>query len=412
MTRPEDERSLQKRPDLIPDQLLRGGLIEGQIGEPQQSMDRMILGHLDRVALLAARGDTARERAMYIFNPDSRLLINYTSRRHFNPAFSGLFADIVELDEEGNPRHGVSVINPFQTSTGFVEVSVGQNQHGFTPSHVDIKVDNVDPQSIVPPNIETAELLSMLNQDPISENESLEDFLKRTDVRREAIKRNIPDSQLTEPTWDFTTQALRSITNPNLQLIIADRDVESLVQASKEVGLYPIHITTDQLIALYTNNYEGLHRNENPDFSFADFNLWSRAGIFPEMATQKADEPGVITYDPFIIPGTPNLIQPDYRKVSGIRSVFLKDIFDELFVGMGGVNNFRTGKKPSFSILENVEVLEENEDSPPIEKRRPGYYQQYLQPSSPQSVKDYTDWLRKVKLDMALAFYLRGLSKI
>lgn len=92
----------------------QGGLIVAAVSSAEPSMDRIIGGHLANIAMLESRGDTVPERPLYVFNPDTRILINYALRRpkDKDPAKTGLFADVVELSEEGKPRHGVSVINP------------------------------------------------------------------------------------------------------------------------------------------------------------------------------------------------------------------------------------------------------------------------------------------------------------
>ena len=156
-----DERHLPVSANLVSqlEPLKRGGLIEQFVGEPERSMDRMIQVHLDKVALLEARGDKAPERPIYIFNPDSRLLISY-AMRHIegdtdnNSPRSGLFAEVVELDEEGKPKHGVSIVNPFETATGFIQTEIGDNPYGFAPSNLRIEVD--DPFSISTPNLSIA----------------------------------------------------------------------------------------------------------------------------------------------------------------------------------------------------------------------------------------------------------------
>lgn len=85
------------------EQYKAGGLINHALGAPERTMDGLIQSHLERTALLEARGDTAPERPMYVFNPDNRLLVNYSLRRDSKADRSGLFAEIVELDEEGHP---------------------------------------------------------------------------------------------------------------------------------------------------------------------------------------------------------------------------------------------------------------------------------------------------------------------
>jgi hypothetical protein len=177
------------------DRVKAGGLIESAAGGLERSMDSLVQGHLAQVAMLEARGDTAPERPFYIFNPDTGLLINYAYRHDEDPAKTGLFADVVELDEDGKPRQGVSVVNPFQGTNGFINVNVGENSHGFTPSFTTFEFDPDDPLNRVPPNIETANLLALLGQDAIAQDESLEDFVKRRESERATFRAKVGQYQ-------------------------------------------------------------------------------------------------------------------------------------------------------------------------------------------------------------------------
>lgn len=46
-----------------------------------------------------------------------------------------------------------------------------------------------------------------------------------------------------------------------------------------------------------------------------------------------------------------------------------------------------------------------------VEKQAHGDYMQVPVGEDPQNIKEYTNWLRKVRLDMALTLYLRGLNQ-
>ncbi len=304
------------------DRLREGGLISHALSGPERSMDRMISGHLERVAILQARGDTIPERPMYVFNPDSRLLIKYSLRRDTNPARSGLFAEVVELDEKGKPRHGIGVVNPFKTNTGFIQVAVGDNPHGFAPSFVETKIDSDDPLSTVPPNIATADLLAMLSAEPIAENEKIEEFLARTDDKRAEMRQKA--EQRYDSHYTGTSQGLTGETNPYINLIISDRDLTPLQSASREAGLFPISITVSQLIESYKyiSQTPAKGRIES-DFSFD-------SGIWIPMGTRKDSTPGVITFD-YYDPTPQKVLSREEHRIKGDRLVAAIDIVNGLY---------------------------------------------------------------------------------
>jgi len=372
------------------DRLREGGLISRALSGPERSMDRMISGHLERVAILQARGDTIPERPMYVFNPDSRLLIKYSLRRDADPARSGLFAEVVELDEKGKPRHGVNVVSPFKTNTGFIQVAVGDNPHGFPPSFVETKIDSDDPLSMIPPNIATADLLAMLSAEPIAENEKLEEFLARTDKKRTELRQKAEQRHRAQ--YIGTTQGLTHETNPYVHLIISDRDTTVMESASREAGLFPFHLTGDSLIEIYTfiSQKTTAKKNFESNFSFKS-RLWMPMGVVADST------PGVITYD--------NLLEPE-SKVEGHKNFggqyfrAIREIIDGL------VNN-----NPVFAQLRNDGFPEGVFDGK-VNKLRNGYYRQGIDFTSSGSMKEYADWLRKTRLDLALTLYFRGLSEV
>lgn len=391
----EGEQSLQRRPDLIPEEILRGGLVEGAVGEPERSMDGMIGRHLDRIALLSARGDTAPERPIYIFNPDSKLLIKYALRRDENPARSGLFADVVELDKDGKPRYGVSTGNPFQSKAGFVEVSVGDNPHGFTPSHIDLKLDSDDPLSMVPPNIHTAELISMLNTEPILNDETLEEFLKRTEARRAELRQQAVLQQTERYTG--TTQGLASSTNPYLHLIISDRDMTSVDRASRELGLFPIVLSMEELLETHAFLSKLFASNDAKSHMYS----FTRGWLGEQMPTrQQSYTPGIITFDYTSKWGSIDATNPLEHGIEGNRVVETIGIINKL-----------THHNPVFAQVRN-EAYHPDWSKDGVRKILNGMYKHVIDPQDADNMKNYTDWLRKAQLDMALTFYLRGLSQL
>lgn len=392
----EGEQSLQKRTDLIPTHILKGGLIEAVVGEPERRMDGIVKRHLDRVALLQARGDTSPERPVYIFNPDSRLLINYSLRRDENPDCSGLFAEIVELDEEGKPRHGVGMVNPFRTEGGFLQVDVGDNLYGFTPSSIDMKLDSENPLDAVPPNISTADLMSMLSAEPVAEDEKLDGFLARTRTERDKIRGKVELWQRIH--YAGTNQRLSKATNHSLHLILSDRDTRPLADASRELGLFPIQITITELI----EKYRALHsyfKEETPRgeslFSFRFRNWLTEDEKLPMGADYT---PAFVTFDYF---------EPGEREK--VISVLNNIIVERVPVAFGLFDNL-IENNPVFAYLSNENFQPEYDA--PVKRLKHGFYIASIDPADAQKMKEYKDWLRKVKLDMALTLYLRGLSQL
>ncbi len=415
MTEPNNNLPIPKDVSAQLEQMKAGGLIEAQIGGPERSMDRMIDSHLGTVAMLEARGDMAPERPLYIFNPDSGLLINYALRRNQDSAKSGLFADVVELDEKGKPRHGVSVANPFATSTGFINVSIGDNRYGFAPSHIDMKLDSDDPLQTMPPNIETADLLAMLNQEPIPADESVADFTRRRQTERDEFRAKVLEQQRRH--YLGTHQSFGEFTNPDMHLIIADRDEAEaalLAEASREVGLYPLLVTGDEVLDHFINvkrllgapdelgeSIPELLRSTHPDlFKWLGTNAVSFVTI--DLAAEKRSDNGSPPRDITINLPRPVWGLDDEGKIQWAdqsRSVELIKFTEAIL-----------GRSPTFARLINQTW------SPDIDKvikdAHGSYTQVPVNPRNPDNLREYTDWLRKVRLDMALTLYLRGLNQL
>ena len=399
------------------EQYKAGGIIEHALGAPEQSMDRMIQGHLGEVALFEARGDNTPERPMYIFNPESRLLINFALRRSAVDFRSGLFADVVELGEDGKPRQGVSAVNPFQTSTGFIRVAVGENQRGFAPTHVDLKLDSNNPLDVVPPNLAAADLIALLTNEPIAENETVQQFLKRTSAEREEQRAKVRRSN--EYRYMPTDQGLSELTNPFVHWIISDRDVSALAEASRAVGLFPLVITVDALIGARRT----LHKAGGVD----EFDLRSGSWISRSKLYEEADSiPAFITFD-YASDTRQDSETGRERTVQAIEGNYQ---YNRLELAKKTVEQL-VANNPVFTVLSNPGLNEEVgttgfggrvfsqeeieidlANMRLIEKRRHGLYEQAIKPDDEGSMKEYTDWLRKVKLDFALTLYLRSLSQL
>ena len=188
-----------------------GGIIDHAIGDGSASVDTLVNQHLGNISLWDARGDQKPERPMYLLNPINRLLMVYSRRKDNNPARSGLFAEVVTLDAQGKPIHGVDVVNPFDNGR-VIPVAVKDNDSGFAPSHFEIRSEDSD--NMVPPNLEIATLQNMLKAEPIDPSESLEDFLRRNEAERSKISYSSETTSRTQ--FRGTMQGLSERTNPNL----------------------------------------------------------------------------------------------------------------------------------------------------------------------------------------------------
>lgn len=398
MPRKDDERSIVPRQGVDIERLKEGGLISEVVGPPEKSMDGMVQRHLDRVALLQARGDRLPERPMYIFNPDTKLLINYALRRGRDQARSGFFADIVELDDEGRPRHGVSVVNPFETTTGFVEVKVGENTHGFAPSSIETHLDDGnydDPLEVVPPNVEMADLLTMLRAEPIAEGESLTDFVNRQGAKQQEMRGKV-QTRL-KGSYLPAVQAMDERTDANYHLIVTDRDDSSALEAaSREIGVFPIVIKASEFI----QSMEEIKTMHLP------------RSIMQELRTYVSHDKKRDDVRKVLTDVTPAFLTADF-----VNQAFLtddqRDLWYTAYVSMFGYPGERgvMDSNTIFSALINPRYHPDSEVGTRVMKTAHGRYEFAIDPTS-ERFQEYKDWLRKARLDFALTLYLRGLSEL
>jgi hypothetical protein len=390
-----------------------GGLIESAIGNPEQSMDRIIGGHLASVAMLEARGDKSPERPTYIFNPETRLLINYALRRNEDPAKSGLFADVVELNEDGKPRYGVSVINPFATSTGFINVAIGDNPYGFAPSYTEMKLDSDDPLQTVPPNIETADLLALLGQSSIAEDEEIMGYVARRNEEREGFRNKVRQQQRRH--YLGTVQVFDEFTNPDMHLIISDRDDSApLATASRKAGLFPLVVSGDDVLDHYKNVKRLLNAPDRLGESVPELLRHTHPELFNWLGSNAVsfitlDIPSEKRWDKDrndVMVSVPKSNWPRTQdgKIEWAERPRTLEIYD--------FTKAILQRSPVFARLINPMLHPEYSEDGMVEKEAHGDYMQVPMASQPDNLIQYTDWLRKVRLDMALTLYLRGLNQL
>lgn len=405
--------------------LKTGGLIEASVGGLQGSMDTLVGEHLADIALKQARGDTKPERVTYILNPDSRLLISYANRNYpidntgregVKPYVNGLFGEVVELDEEGRPRYGVSTANPFQAGSGFVKVEIGDNDHGFTASRVDMKVDEDDPFSVIPDSLNIADLLAMMQDEPVGSDETVEDFLVRTEEKRSELRTRAEEAMTQRTTR--SSQGLTDDTNPHLHLIVTDRNVDSLVEASKANGIFPLVLTVNGLFQVLKELRGMANRVPGLDEYQLDLIMGKAFHIGRSRESGIKDiVPAYVTMDyPQASVDDPETGRPMTLPSGGLRQEAFKDAERQIR---------RTNPVFSTILNDGLDHEYESDDFRSVEewegclateakvnKIGHGFYEQVIRPSDPDTVQNYSDWLRKNKLDYMLTLYLRGLSQV
>lgn len=398
------------------EQLKGGGLIESAVGGLHRNMDGVVGDHLNKVALLTARGDTKAERSAYMLNPDSNLLISYSQRNYPDmPEYCrGLFASVVTLDADGKPIYGIEPdSNPFHTEKGYVQVEVGDNEFGIPPSHFDVKVDKDSPLTATPDSIEMAELMAMLDDEPIPGDEDLESFLERTDEKRAELRAKIEEA--TQERFKGTCQGLSPETNPHVQLVVSDRDASSLADISRSLGIFPVVCSVDEFMITRAKLERLAHGNPN--------NLGMIAGQLCKGLGARADYvPSILTVDyPFSSLDDPDTNRPRTVKIKGDRIVNREEHFMAALKAIRFSNPiFSTminqGIDRDFYLLdgaseEDIEIILSNVRI--VQKLGAhGLYELGINPDDAGAMQNYENWLRKVKLDYMLTLYLRGLDKV
>lgn len=404
----------------------QAGIIERAIGPAQPNMEGIVSQHLGDVAMLNARGDTVPERPTYVLNPDTGLLINYAYRRNLNPDREGFFADVVQLDATGMPRHGISAeaFNPF-ASPNFINVAVGENDRGFAPSSVTINFDKEDPDAVVPPNVDMADLLGMLRQgvDAIPVDLTFEDYMDQQKADQEEMRGRVQERQ--GRNYPGTLQAMTPDTDAGIHLIVSDReDASGLAAASREAGVFPIVVSAQEIVragfALMADSKRfGLSDDEFRSFH-AFLDISRRDGIRGALTVAI---PAFVTID-FDGEKTWEMDQEEAVQVppgeygTGYKGRLWQTTENLLRCGSGFYINDPEGPlsvAPIFSRFINHRYPADYSDPEYPEvvgKNDHGNYWMGLDPQIPENMQTYTDWIRKVRLDFMMTKYLRGLNQL
>ncbi len=391
--------------------LTMGGIVESAAGAITPSMDGVVQEHLKEVAIRSVGGDSLLERPTYIFNPASNMLIKFSFHRGgLNESYNGLFADVVELDSEGNAVHGVSspdIRNAFDSSLGFIPVNVGENKKGFTPSAIPLKFEKTDEEveeEISFPNIELATLANLLRAEPVDDETSLKDFLSarteeyhQTEVRvRRRLNRSYMPSE----------QALADSTNPNLHLIITDKeDTSEAERITRELGMFPVVLSLDTAQAGidFHEQFPGAPSISRFSTFFPPEDHWETV-----CETLSQQTPAFVTWDIAFFTGPED---PDGSRAQRIFSIGSKlGIYSEY--QKFGREEAPMKALPVFRRIINNTLFFEPDNPANISKEAHGRYEMPLEQGNPANMEAYASLLRKSKLDFALTQYLRGVDKL
>lgn len=377
-----------------------GGIVAHATGGPVERMDGIIHTHVERIRQRQAGGDTTPARTTYVINPANGLLIGYSYRQDPVDFRQGYFAEAVELDDTGRPRHGVSALDPFYAPQGFIPVHVQENDDGFPPSAVTFKLNEDDPETAVAPNIEMANLVDMLRADQIPHDVPLEEFAAhRREVRRAAHdavrERNYTNYRPSKQGLD------RDRTNPDYQLLITNRSSEAyagLVAISKELSIFPIVISVEAV-------------NESI--------LWMQQMNMPledqsrlKYLVQAADD-GTLT--DVLREQVPAFVTLDFQRETSATPRSQTEERHRAQAFLMRQQHEIAGPllaNPFFSQLINNGEYFDSDFPEEVRKLGHGHYELPLEPSNADCLVTYGDWLRASRLNYLLTLYLRGLERL
>jgi len=248
----ENERSLQRRPELVPENLMQGGLIVGVEPGIQGSLMSVTGAAIERITRERTEVPPQfklPERPVYFLDPNTRRLIMISNRENRGenktPDKYGLFAEIVELDEEGKPHYRLSSSEIILPDDNYHLVAVGPNSFGLPPSHIEVtEEEEGGKKKFVPWNIRLAELQNWMTQVTVNPDESLDEFLSRF-AKIRADSKNEVDNKITQ-SFPGGNQGFDDHIVP-INLIVTVQNQEELRQASIQAGLYPAIFSPDKI---------------------------------------------------------------------------------------------------------------------------------------------------------------------
>ncbi len=251
----EDERSIVRRSGKDIKPLMRGGLIIGgleNVQGPLVSMTGFALERITRERVGTPPHVKLPERPVYLLDPASRRLImisNRESRESTIPKgrepWYGLFAEVVQLDEEGRPQYYLDSPEVILPDTTFQPVAIGPNEFNLPPSHIDVIDETEESTKPIPWNDYLAQLEDWMNELKIEEGEDLQAFVSRLAERRRESERKV-ETQIRE-VFPGGLQAMTESMAP-VNVIITDQGESSpLYRASISAEFFPILLDAEAL---------------------------------------------------------------------------------------------------------------------------------------------------------------------
>ena len=387
------ERSLQKRPDLVPERLMRGGLIVGVEQGIQGSLMSVTGAAIERITRERTEVPPQfklPERPVYFLDPNTRRLIMISNRENRGenktPDKYGLFAEIVELDEEGKPHYRLSSSEIILPNDNYHLVAVGPNNYGLPPSHIEVtEEEEGGKKKFVPWNLWLGTLQNWMNEVKINPNEDFDSFVRRfSELRarnmseaKEKIKAVFPNGE----------QGLAEATMP-INVILSSKDNELLLKASQQAGLYPVILDMKELAHIVDKDFP-LDKELIAD----DRAIHSITRYLPT---------GYVDYNPAVITFDLNVYNELCQSAEGVGKNMYSRL-RELFHGFQQYNSIFSlvmlmGEKP----FEDTEVDKQFKESDEPRKIRHGLYR------SSYFEEQYLGLLNKLKADLLLTMFLRG----
>lgn len=389
----EDERSLQKRPELLPEKLMEGGVIVGVEPSVKGSLVGMSGLALERITR-ERLGTTFQlpERPVYLLDPDSRRMIMQSYRERRTPSGqliehkSGLFAEIVEVDEQGKPHFRLTTSEVILPNESYQVAHIAPNKNGLPPSYIEVTEEEQDEKGekkkkFVPWNIYLGQLQFWMNEATIKDGESIQDFISRfTKARDEG---EYKATEKIEESFPQGEQGFHKKIVPANMIITNQGEDGYLFRASLAAGLYPFIVSPERVLVRYM---ELLSEKLPAGFRPANINWHLPSSL-------KGHFPAVVTLDEES--ADPNIVIPGGWRMSAINDTF---------------SNIQKSQ-PIFSL---VSVITEPSETKEEFKRK--YPKLTVEPTKlehgfyhcPPSETDYQQLLQKLKADLVLTIFLRG----
>ncbi|OGH14370.1 MAG: hypothetical protein A2687_01955 [Candidatus Levybacteria bacterium RIFCSPHIGHO2_01_FULL_38_26] len=401
----ENEQSIQKRPELVADKLIQGGLIVGVESGIQGSLMSVTGAAIERITRERTEVPPQfklPERAVYFLDPNSRRLIMISNRENRGedktPDKYGLFAEIVELDEEGKPHYSLSTSEIILPNDNYQLVAVGPNNYGLPPSHIEVVEEEEEgKKKFVPWNLWLGTLQNWMNEVNIDPNEDFGEFVKRFEnLRRQS---QIQSQNKIKEIFRESNQGIDDKTIPS-NMIITDQGEDSfLYKASLDAGFYPIMLEPKQMVERY-EAMQDYFFDTNVEHKLSFLERRSMAFNIHQYASVKLDAP--YTYNVAVI-----TIDEDSMSRTQVNE-------ERRYESLRFVVDTLQKENPIFSVVsvrkdepfEDPDMEESYRrfgltDSEP-KKNVSGWYR------SPSDEEQYRGLLNKLKADLLLTMFLRG----